>query len=48
MRAYRLLALRVSEQGPCLTALEEDGGEKRLVQLKLACEADGTAPPDPV
>ena len=38
----------VSKQGPCFTTVEEDGGEKRLVQLKLACEADGTAPPDPV
>ena len=27
--------------------MEEDGGEKRLVQLELAWEADGVAPPDP-
>ena len=30
---------RVSKQGPCFTALEEDGDDKRLVEL---------APPDPV
>ena len=36
--------LRVSEQGPiCFTAIEEDGGDKRLVELELACEADGVA-----
>ena len=40
--------LRVSKQGPCLRALEEKGGNKRLVQLKHACEADGIASPDPV
>ena len=33
--------LRVSKQSPCLTATEEDGVDKRLVQLELACEADG-------
>ena len=38
----------VSKQGPCFTAMEEDGGEKRLVQLELAFEADGVASPDPV
>ena len=38
---------RVSKQGPCFTA-REDGGDKRPVQLELACEADGVAPPDPV
>ena len=37
---------RVSEQGPCFTAVEEDGGDKRLVGLELACEADGVASPD--
>ena len=42
------LSFRVSEQGPCFTAIEEDGGDKRLVQLELACEADGVALPDPV
>ena len=30
------------------TAIEEDGGDERLVELELACEADGVAPPDPV
>ena len=39
---------RVSKQGPCLTAIEENGGEKRFVQFELACEADGVASPDPV
>ena len=39
---------RVSKQGPCFTAIEEDGGDRRLVQLELACEADGVAPPDTV
>ena len=29
---------RVSKQGPCLTAMEEEGGEKRLVELELACK----------
>ena len=36
---------RVSKQGPCFTAIEEDGGDKRLVELELACEADGVVPP---
>ena len=40
--------LRVSKQGPCFTALEEDGGDKGLVEPELACRADGVAPPDPV
>ena len=40
--------LRVSNQGPYLTAIDEGGGGKRLVELELACEADGVAPPDPV
>ena len=39
---------RVSKQGHCFTAIEEDGGDKRLVQFELVCEADGVAPPDPV
>ena len=30
--------LRVGNQGPCLTAIEEDGGDKRLVQLELASD----------
>ena len=39
---------RVSKQGPCFTTMEEDGGDKRFVELELACEANGVAPPDPV
>ena len=38
---------RVSKQGPCFTAIEEDGGDKRSVQLELACEADAVAQTDP-
>ena len=39
---------RVSKQGPGLTAVEDDGGDKRLVHLELACKADGVGPTDPV
>ena len=39
---------RVSKQGPCFKAIEEDQSNERLVQLELACQADGVAPPDPV
>ena len=39
---------RVAKQGPCFTAMKEDGIDKIFVELKLACEADGVAPPDPV
>ena len=39
---------KVSKQGPCFTAVEEDESCRRLVQLELACRADGVAPPDPV
>ena len=39
---------RFSKQGPCFLAIEEDGSDKRLVELKLACKADGVALPDPV
>ena len=39
---------RVSQQGPCFTVREDDGGDKRLVDLELACEPDGVAPTDPV
>ena len=42
------LFLIVSEQGPCFTAIEEDGGDNRLAELEHACEADGVAPPNPV
>ena len=38
----------VSKQGPCFTAIEEDGGDKRLVKLELVRKADGVTPPDPV
>ena len=40
--------LKVSMQSPCFTAIERDLDDKRHVQLELACEADGVAPPDPV
>ena len=40
--------LTVSEQGPCFTAVEEDGDDRKLVELELACEADAVSPPDPV
>ena len=36
---------RVSKQGPSFTATE-DGGDKRPVQLELACKADDAALPD--
>ena len=39
---------RVSEQDPCFTAIEEDRGNKKFVELELACKADGAAPPYPV
>ena len=31
----------VSKQGPCFTAVHEDGGDKSLVELELACKAYG-------
>ena len=39
-----------SESRVQMSQPQEDGGNKRLVvvQLELACEADGLAPPDPV
>ena len=40
------LFLRISKQGPRLTAIEENGNDKRLLQR--ACKADGVASPDPV
>ena len=40
--------LGVSKQGPCFTTIDEDGGDKRLVQLELVCKADGVALSDPV
>ena len=39
--------LRVSKQGPCFTAVVEDGSDKRLVQFELACKADSVASQDP-
>ena len=39
---------KVSKQGPCFTAVEEDVGDERLVELKLACKVDGVVLPDPV
>ena len=39
---------KVSKQGPCFTAVKEDRGDKRLVELELACKADGLSLPDPV
>ena len=39
--------VRVSKQGPYLTATEENEGDKRLVQLEPAWEAYGVASPDP-
>ena len=35
--------LRVSKKGPCITAIEEDGGYNRLAELEFACEAGGVA-----
>ena len=37
----------VSQQSPCFTIIEQDGGDKSLVQLRLACKADLVAPTDP-
>ena len=39
--------LKVSKQGPRFTAVEEDGGDKRLVELELAGTAEGIVPLDP-
>ena len=38
---------RVSMQDPCFTAIEEHGGDKRLLKLEFACEANRVASPDP-
>ena len=43
-----ILFFRVSKQGPCFTATEEDGGDKRLVEFEFAYKAGGVALPDPV
>ena len=45
---FSFLFFRVSKQGPCFSAVEEDGRDKRLVELEPACKADGVAPPDPL
>ena len=42
-----ILFVRVGKPGPCVTAVEKDADDKRLVQLELACEADGVASPVP-
>ena len=41
------LFLRVSKQGPCLTAIEEDGDNDRHVQPQLTGEAEGAASSGP-
>ena len=43
-----IFVFRVGKQGPCFKVIEEDGGDRRLVELELACEANGVAPPGPV
>ena len=45
---FESLDFRVSKQGPCFTAVYEDGGDKRLVELELAREADGVENPGTV
>ena len=42
-----VLFFRVSKQGPCFTVIEEDGDDKRLVELELARKANDVAQPDP-
>ena len=46
--SFFFLFFRVSRQGPCCTAIEKDGSDKRLVELEPASEAEGVAPPGPV
>ena len=36
------------QAGSCFTAVEEDGGNKRHVEVELARKGDGVASPDPV
>ena len=38
------LFFRVSKQGPCFTTVEEDGCDRRIVELELAFKAEGAAP----
>ena len=40
--------IRFSEQGPCFTAIEKSGGDKRLVEFEFACKADGVLQLDPI
>ena len=39
---------RFIKQGPCFTAIEEDGGDKRFEEINFACKADGVVTLDPV
>ena len=43
-----LFFFSVFKQDPCFTAVEEHGFDKRLVELELACKADGAALADAV
>ena len=38
----------VTKQGPRFTVVDEDRDDERLVELELACKADGIAPPENV
>ena len=38
-----ILFFSVSKKSPCFTSIKEDGGDKRLVELELACGADGVS-----
>ena len=33
-----ILFFRLSKQGSCFTAVEEDGGDEKLVELELVCK----------
>ena len=39
---------RVNKQGPRVTAIEDDGGDKRCVEFELAYKVDSVPQPDPV
>ena len=47
-KAWILCSESAIKQGLCFTAVEGDGGDERLVELELACTADGAAPSDSV
>ena len=47
-KAWIFSFLKVSKQGPCFIAVEEDGGDKLHLELELACKADSIALPYPV